>query len=110
MVRKRRQAMKSPEMSAAVEDAKRFLDMTRTYAIVVEGKDDRCVRGGPRFAFRALSTALSCGHRQALLSGPIVQGNNPATPADFRTAGYGTNLLLLGGTRCVFHVACAAPN
>ena len=32
------QAMKSPEMSAAVEDAKRFLDMTRTYAIVVEEK------------------------------------------------------------------------
>jgi uncharacterized protein (TIGR02118 family) len=31
-------AMKSPEMSAAVEDAKRFLDMTRTYAIVVEEK------------------------------------------------------------------------
>jgi uncharacterized protein (TIGR02118 family) len=32
------QAMKSPEMSAAGEDAKRFLDMTRTYAIVVEEK------------------------------------------------------------------------
>jgi uncharacterized protein (TIGR02118 family) len=32
------QAMKSPEMSAAAEDAKRFLDMTRTYAIVVEEK------------------------------------------------------------------------
>jgi len=32
------QAMKSPEMSAAVKDAKRFLDMTRTYAIVVEEK------------------------------------------------------------------------
>jgi len=31
-------AMKSTEMSAAVEDAKRFLDMTRTYAIVVEEK------------------------------------------------------------------------
>jgi len=31
-------AMKSPEMSAAAEDAKRFLDMTRTYAIVVEEK------------------------------------------------------------------------
>jgi uncharacterized protein (TIGR02118 family) len=31
-------AMKSPEMSAAGEDAKRFLDMARTYAIVVEEK------------------------------------------------------------------------
>ena len=31
-------AMKSTEMSAAVEDAKRFLDMTRTYAIVVNEK------------------------------------------------------------------------
>ena len=31
-------AMKSPEMSAAGEDAKRFLDMTRTYATVVEEK------------------------------------------------------------------------
>jgi uncharacterized protein (TIGR02118 family) len=29
------QAMKSPEMGAAVEDAKRFLDMEKTYAIVV---------------------------------------------------------------------------
>jgi uncharacterized protein (TIGR02118 family) len=28
-------AMKSAEMSAAAEDAKRFLDMTRTYAMVV---------------------------------------------------------------------------
>jgi len=32
------QAMKSPEMSAAVGDAKRFLDMRRTYAIVVKEK------------------------------------------------------------------------
>ena len=32
------QAMKSTEMSAAVEDAKRFLDMKRTYAIVVNEK------------------------------------------------------------------------
>ena len=31
-------AMKSAEMSAASEDAKRFLDMTRTYAMVVEEK------------------------------------------------------------------------
>jgi len=31
-------AMKSAEMSAAAEDAKRFLDMTRTYAMVVEEK------------------------------------------------------------------------
>ncbi|MBV9531820.1 MAG: EthD family reductase [Bradyrhizobium sp.] len=31
-------AMKSAEMSAAAEDAKRFLDMTRTYALVVEEK------------------------------------------------------------------------
>jgi hypothetical protein len=30
--------MKSPEMATAVEDAKRFLDMTRTYALVVEEK------------------------------------------------------------------------
>jgi uncharacterized protein (TIGR02118 family) len=30
------EAMKSPEMAAAAEDAKRFLDMTRTHAIVVE--------------------------------------------------------------------------
>jgi len=30
------QAMKSPELAAAAEDAKRFLDMTRTYAIIVE--------------------------------------------------------------------------
>lgn len=28
-------AMSSPEMGAAVEDAKRFLDMQRTYALVV---------------------------------------------------------------------------
>ena len=32
------EAMKSPELAAAAEDAKRFLDMTRTYAIVVEEK------------------------------------------------------------------------
>jgi hypothetical protein len=30
------QAMKSPELADAAEDAKRFLDMTRTYAIIVE--------------------------------------------------------------------------
>jgi uncharacterized protein (TIGR02118 family) len=29
------EAMKSPQMGAAVEDAKRFLDMEKTYAIVV---------------------------------------------------------------------------
>ena len=29
-------AMNSPEMAAAVEDAKRFLDMSRTYALMVE--------------------------------------------------------------------------
>lgn len=29
------QAMRSPQMAAAVEDAKRFLDMERTYALVV---------------------------------------------------------------------------
>jgi uncharacterized protein (TIGR02118 family) len=29
-------AMTSPEMAAAVEDAKRFLDMTRTYALTVD--------------------------------------------------------------------------
>jgi uncharacterized protein (TIGR02118 family) len=29
-------AMTSPEMAAAGEDAKRFLDMTRTYALTVE--------------------------------------------------------------------------
>lgn len=32
------QAMKSPQMGAAVEDAKRFLDMERTYALVVQEK------------------------------------------------------------------------
>jgi uncharacterized protein (TIGR02118 family) len=32
------QAMKSPQMGAAVEDAKRFLDMQRTYALVVQEK------------------------------------------------------------------------
>jgi uncharacterized protein (TIGR02118 family) len=31
-------AMNSPEMAAAVEDAKRFLDMSKTYALVVEEK------------------------------------------------------------------------
>ena len=31
-------AMESPEMGAAVEDAKRFLDMNRTYALFVEEK------------------------------------------------------------------------
>jgi uncharacterized protein (TIGR02118 family) len=31
-------AMKSPEMAAAVEDAKRFLDMERTYALVMDEK------------------------------------------------------------------------
>lgn len=31
-------AMKSPQMGAAVEDAKRFLDMQKTYAIVVQEK------------------------------------------------------------------------
>ncbi len=37
-----KKAMASPEMGAAVEDAKRFLDMTRTYALVV---DERVVIG-----------------------------------------------------------------
>jgi uncharacterized protein (TIGR02118 family) len=32
------QAMNSHEMAAAVEDAKRFLDMERTYALVVDEK------------------------------------------------------------------------
>jgi len=32
------QAMNSPEMAAAVEDAKRFLDMEKTYALVVNEK------------------------------------------------------------------------
>lgn len=32
------QAMNSPQMAAAVEDAKRFLDMQRTYALVVDEK------------------------------------------------------------------------
>jgi hypothetical protein len=32
------EAMKSPQMGAAVEDAKRFLDMEKTYAIVVAEK------------------------------------------------------------------------
>ncbi len=32
------QAMNSPEMAAAVEDAKNFLDMERTYAVVVDEK------------------------------------------------------------------------
>jgi uncharacterized protein (TIGR02118 family) len=32
------QAMNSPEMGAAVEDAKRFLDMEKTYALVVAEK------------------------------------------------------------------------
>jgi uncharacterized protein (TIGR02118 family) len=32
------QAMNSRQMAAAVEDAKRFLDMERTYALVVEEK------------------------------------------------------------------------
>jgi uncharacterized protein (TIGR02118 family) len=32
------QAMNSPQMAAAVEDAKRFLDMQRTYALVVDDK------------------------------------------------------------------------
>jgi uncharacterized protein (TIGR02118 family) len=31
-------AMNSPEMGAAVEDAKRFLDMEKTYALVVREK------------------------------------------------------------------------
>ena len=31
-------AMNSPQMTAAVEDAKRFLDMERTYALVVDEK------------------------------------------------------------------------
>jgi hypothetical protein len=31
-------AMESAEMAAAVEDAKRFLDMDRSYALVVEEK------------------------------------------------------------------------
>ena len=32
-------AMNSPQMSAAIEDAKRFLDMERTYALVVDEKE-----------------------------------------------------------------------
>jgi hypothetical protein len=32
------EAMTSPEMAAAVEDAKRFLDMVKTYALVVDEK------------------------------------------------------------------------
>jgi uncharacterized protein (TIGR02118 family) len=32
------QAMNSPEMAAAVKDAKTFLDMERTYAVVVDEK------------------------------------------------------------------------
>jgi uncharacterized protein (TIGR02118 family) len=32
------QAMNSPQMTAAVEDAKRFLDMEKTYALVVDEK------------------------------------------------------------------------
>lgn len=32
------QAMNSPQMAIAVEDAKRFLDMERTYALVVDEK------------------------------------------------------------------------
>jgi uncharacterized protein (TIGR02118 family) len=31
-------AMNSPEMAAAIEDAGRFLDMQRTYALTVEDK------------------------------------------------------------------------
>lgn len=31
-------AMNSPEMAAAVEDAKGFLDMSRSYALIVEEK------------------------------------------------------------------------
>ena len=33
-----KRAMNSPEMGAAVEDAKRFLDMAKTYALVVDEK------------------------------------------------------------------------
>ena len=33
------QAMNSPQMAAAVEDAKRFLDMERTYALAVDEKN-----------------------------------------------------------------------
>jgi uncharacterized protein (TIGR02118 family) len=32
------ESMQSPEMAAAVEDAKRFLDMGKTYAVVVDEK------------------------------------------------------------------------
>jgi uncharacterized protein (TIGR02118 family) len=32
------ESMQSPEMAAAVDDAKRFLDMGRSYALVVEEK------------------------------------------------------------------------
>lgn len=32
------QAMNSPQMAAAVEDAKKFLDMERTYALVIDEK------------------------------------------------------------------------
>jgi hypothetical protein len=31
-------AMNSPQMAAAVEDAKRFLDMERTYALAMDEK------------------------------------------------------------------------
>ena len=36
--REMEQAMSSPQMGAAVEDAKRFLDMERSYALVVDAK------------------------------------------------------------------------
>ena len=38
-VKELEQAMGSPQMGAAVEDAKRFLDMERSYALVVDAKD-----------------------------------------------------------------------
>jgi hypothetical protein len=44
-------ALKSAEMSAAAEDTKRFLDMTPTYAMVV----DDCVTGGPSFTGNPIS-------------------------------------------------------
>jgi hypothetical protein len=40
------QAMNSPQMTAGVEDAKRFLDMDRTYALIV---DEKTVFGEERY-------------------------------------------------------------
>jgi uncharacterized protein (TIGR02118 family) len=40
------QAMNSPQMTAGVEDAKRFLDMDRTYTLIV---DEKTVFGEERY-------------------------------------------------------------